>query len=52
MPRHASTVPGITQATSNNWLRPDALRAMVRTLENPTTATTLEEIEAYFNSTC
>jgi hypothetical protein len=37
MPWHASAVPGITQATSSNWMGPDALWAMVRTLENPTT---------------
>jgi hypothetical protein len=31
------------QATSNNWLGPDALWAMVRTLENPPTTTPLQQ---------
>jgi hypothetical protein len=43
MPRHDSAVPGITQTTNSNWLGPDALWAMVRTLENPTTTTPLQQ---------
>jgi hypothetical protein len=41
--RNATAVPRITQATSNNWLGPDALWAMVRTLENPSTTTPLQQ---------